>query len=256
MKLWSSAFLDGAGAAEWATCAVSIGEWRRLMDEHDGATRLFARVSVGDHIFFAALGAPVANTGAAEPPSRLYMPYWMLTQMGVEGVGEDADVEWLPEEAFPESTRIVLRPHDSAFYCADAKEELESGLTRLGVIRVGDTVTVPLECLGGFIVSFDVVTTEPANVVLAQGDEVAIEFEEALDRLGCSSEEPVVARPPTPIPPSITPFLPEHEFDTMISSLTGVAPVAPVGQRLGGEERFMPDGTRWNPWRHGPWRGP
>jgi len=75
---------------------------------------------------------------------------------------------------------------------------------------------------------FDVIITEPANLVLAEGDEVAMEFEEALDTIA-----PPEPRPDTPIPEN--PFL------------------EPAAKRLGGEERFMPDGTRWNPWKHGPW---
>jgi hypothetical protein len=65
------------------------------------------------------------------------------------------------------------------------------------------------------------VATEPANIVLAQGDEVVLEFEEALDTIsGEPSEE-------------------EQQ---------GVQ-----GRRIGGETRILADGRRWNPWRDGPW---
>ena len=141
------------------------------------------------------------------------------------------EVTWLTQEAFPEATRIVLRPQDSAFYHADAKEELERALTRLGVIRTGDTILVPLDCLGGYEIPFDVVLTEPANIVLAQGDEVIMEFEEALDAI--SSEEEVEE---------------ESEEETEV-----VTPEPePQGQKLGGEVRYLPDGRRWNPWRDAP----
>ena len=72
------------------------------------------------------------------------------------------------------------------------------------------------------------VATEPANVILAHGDEVVIEFEEALD-----TPPPVVTPLPEPEP------APEPEQQ---------------GIMLGGDpNRIMPDGRRWNPWRDGPW---
>jgi hypothetical protein len=134
-------------------------------------------------------------------------------------------VTWLTQEAFPEATRIVLRPQDSAFYHADAKEELERALTRLGVIRTGDTILIPLDCLGGYQIPFDVVITEPANIVLAEGDEVIMEFEEALDAISPEESE-------------------EEEEES-----EEAAPPEPQGQKLGGEVRYLPDGRRWNPWR-------
>jgi hypothetical protein len=159
----------------------------------------------------------------------------MIDHLGTEGSGESVAVDWLSQDAFPEATRIVLRPHDSAFYHADAKEELERALTRLGVVRQSDTLLIPLECLGGYEIAFTVEITEPANVVLAQGDEVVIEFEEALDAIQPVQPEPI---------PEEAPIIPLEEE-------------MPQGRRLGGGEapRIMPDGQRWNPWKHGPWTG-
>jgi hypothetical protein len=163
-------------------------------------------------------------------------------------------------QAFPAATRLVLRPHDSAFYHADAKEELERGLTRLGVIKRGTSIRIPLEYLGGFEVTFDVVVTEPANIVLAEGDEVALEFEEALDAAAASgttaAAEPV---PRAPMPPPTSPPAAADFSEQMIPQNIWMpsAPELPQGRQLGGGvERRMPDGTRWNPWRHGPWVGP
>jgi len=234
MELWSNVFLPDPYGADPAICSVPLNTWRRITEENPGA-RLFGRISYEGKEIFAALGGPNQITeGTSE---KLYLPSWMLDNLGALGEGERVEVEWLSQEAFPEATRIVLRPHDSAFYHADAKEELERCLTRLGVLRQGDTLVLPLECLGGFDVVFDVITTEPANLVLAQGDEVVMEFEEALDAI-----PPPPPRPPTPVPESL--FAPVQEPFPQ-SEITGV--------RLGGEERLMPDGTRWNPWKHGPW---
>jgi len=229
MQLWSNVFLPDPYGADCATCTVPLNAWRRITEENPGA-RLFGRICYeGKHIY-AALGPPNQEVETSE---KLFLPSWMLDNLSAPGEGEDVEVEWLSQEAFPEATRIVLRPHDSAFYHGDAKEELERCLTRLGVLRKGDTLVLQLECLGGFDIVFDVITTEPANLVLAEGDEVVMEFEEALDAIA-----PPEPRPDTPIPES--PFVATEVQE-------------PAARRLGGEERVMPDGTRWNPWKHGPW---
>ena len=233
MELWSNVFLPDPYGADPATCTVPLNAWRRITDENPGS-RLFGRISYQGKEIYAALGGPNQDSEGSE---KLYLPSWMLDNLGAVGEGEEVEVEWLSQEAFPEATRIVLRPHDSAFYHGDAKEELERCLTRLGVLRQGDTLVLPLECLGGFDVVFDVIATEPANLVLAEGDEVVMEFEEALDAIA-----PPEPRPDTPIPEDV--FAP--------TEIQEPEP-APAAKRLGGEERIMPDGTRWNPWKHGPW---
>ena len=222
MELWSNIFLE---EADWATCSVSVATWRKITEEHEG-TRQIARIKSGEKEVYIALGTP--NNVVAE--NQIYVPSWLVDHLGVDGAGNTVEVTWLTQEAFPEATRIVLRPQDSAFYHADAKEELERALTRLGVIRTGDTILVPLESLGGYEIPFDVVLTEPANIVLAQGDEVIMEFEEALDAI--SSEEEL-----------------EEESEEESEEETEVVTPEPQGQTLGGEVRYLPDGRRWNPWR-------
>ena len=263
MEVWSTVFLaeDIAERAEpdWATAALEVGEWRRITSEQGEIGRIFAEIQFGgSDPIYVALGAPVQPPRGGGPEGqsggtagRLYLPSWMLENLGCNGCGELATVEWYGQEAFPAATRLVLRPHDSAFYHADAKEELERALTRLGVVKRGTSITLPLECLGGYEVTFDVLVTEPANIVLAEGDEVALEFEEALDAAGVGA--PVV---PAAAPLAVQP--PETGFDgPMIPSAEEVAPPQPQGRQLGGGgQRLLPDGTRWNPWRHGPWVGP
>jgi hypothetical protein len=226
MNCWSNIFLEEA-ARDWATCTISVGDWRRVTEETEGA-RLFAQIVSGERSVIAALGTPARDAEAG----GIFMPNWMLDHLGLSGTGQPVEVSWLSQESFPEATRIVLRPHDSAFYHADAKEELERALGRIGVLRQGDTLLIPLECLGGYEVPMDVIGTEPANIILAHGDEVAIEFEEAVDAIVQPEPEPEPEPEPVAPPP---------------------APTAPVGIMLGGELRYMPDGTRWNPWKHGPW---
>jgi hypothetical protein len=219
MELWSNIFLEEN--SDWATCSVSVATWRKITEENEG-TRHIARIVSGESEVYIALGTP--NNAVEE--NQIYAPSWLVDHLGVDGFGSQVEVAWLTQEAFPEATRIVLRPQDSAFYHADAKEELERALTRLGVIRTGDTILVPLDSLGGYQIPFDVVITEPANIVLAQGDEVIMEFEEALDAISPEESEEE----------------PEEEPEES-------APPEPQGQKLGGEIRYLPDGRRWNPWR-------
>ncbi|NBO70515.1 MAG: hypothetical protein EBU66_05570 [Bacteroidetes bacterium] len=209
MEVWSSIFTHES-ESEWATCSLPIDIWKRVMDQNP-ATRLVARIRYNTNEVYIALGSPVELEG-----EKIFIPNWFLDHLGVSGSGEIVDVEWLAQDAFPEATRIILRPEDSAFYHSDAKEELECSLTRLGVLRTGDTIVIPMKCLGGYEIAFHVVVTEPANIVLAHGDEVVIEFEESLDTIA----------PPTAVV---------------------------EGRRIGGETRMLDDGRRWNPWRDGPW---
>ena len=210
-------------------CGVPLREWRRIHDERPTATRIFAKVTVATKEIYVALGAPViAEMIPDSEHEAVFLPLWVLDMLGMTGSGETVTIEWLDSEHFPNATRIVLRPHDSAFYHADAKEELERVLTTMGVLQLGATIHVPVSSLGGFVITFDVVGLEPAELVLMEGDEVTIEFEGAID------EAPITVPPPSP-----EPFVP----------LEPMLPQGPVvndgGYTLGGTRR--PRG--WNRWR-------
>jgi len=111
---------------------------------------------------------------------------------------------------------------------------LEGGLTQIGVIQKGQAIMIPIQTLGGYPMSFDIVETEPANTVLADGEEVIIEFEASLDM------------PPEPIERPVTPHPPVDlaEFTTLIEM-----PKPPVGRTTGGVNRYTADGKPWNPHR-------
>lgn len=201
------------------------------------AKRVFAVIRAGDQSHVCALGQPVRGGLGDGETDPLYLPPWMLQTLRLEGAGDLVEVEWIPEEFAPEATKIVLRPHESAFYHANAREELEPALTRYGILQVGSTIPVPLEVLGGYVVLFDVVRCEPADLVLMEGDEVAIEFEKALDY-----EEPVAAAAAPAAPAALEPF----GADEMLPA----AQAQPQGHILGGAARpRLPDGRAWNPWR-------
>jgi hypothetical protein len=226
MELWSAIFISDD--SDWATCSVTSHTWRQITDDNPDAQRIIARVEFDSKTIYVPLGAPVAH----DSHGSLFLPKWAISNLGIDGTGEIGEVTWLPQDAFPSASRIVLRPHDSAFHTVDAKEELEIALTRLGVLRSGDTLVIPIGGLGGYEIAFDVMVTEPADVVLAEGDEVVMEFEQALDA------------PAAPVPSASEPTAPE-EFvpDQMIET-------PPLGHTLGGQPtRRMADGRAWNPWR-------
>lgn len=228
VELWSPVFLTEE-AGDGVTCTLDKTTWRGLMNrpEHEGCGRLFARVEHEGMETYIPLGG-YTECEEGEMP-RLILPQMALDSLFATGTGDLATVTWLTQEAFPEATRIVLRPHDSAFYNSDIKAELEVALTKIGVLQKDHSIKVVIQ---SYPIEFDVVDLEPATIVLAQGDEVEIEFDTAVDAV----------RPDTPIPKS--PFE-EVDFSSMISTTT----VQAQGRTLGGTNRYTADGRPWNPYR-------
>ena len=239
MEVWTHQFLS-EDCAEAGACVLPVRAWQRVHNDNPEARRIFAQLRRGETTVYCPLGAPayLPEEGGGE---KIFVPEWVIGALGILDLGEDIAVDWYTEEAFPEATRVVLRPHDSRFYrTEDVKRELERELTRVGVLQQGYSVYLRLDHLEGGQIGFDVVATEPATIVLAEGEEVAIEFEEAVDAV--AAREAAAARPPTPIPAE-----PELLYTP------GAPPAMPgPGYTLGGEVRRMADGRPWNPWRDGP----
>jgi hypothetical protein len=223
-----------------SVCYVSRSVYTRLLDTLE-ANRIFAIFSFpcGATRYCAVqftLDTHNHYYGDNVKKDPIYVPLWMLPPDAP--IGEEIQVDFLSQEAFPEATSITLRPLDSAFYNTDAREELTGALTRLGVLRVGDTVMIPLKSLDGYTIGFYVSACSPADTVLMEGDEVAIEFEEASDLWDGR-------RPATPPPPPVSP--PGGE---VLSSILPVEPEMASGEVLGGAPvRRMANGRAWNPYR-------
>jgi hypothetical protein len=236
VELWSSIYISDE-AVDTSTCSVEKSVWTTLMNrtaqEH---TRLFGKIDFEDKTLYLALGSYVDCPSSDSDHMRLILPQWSLDVLSSTGMGDIGTVTWLSEEAFPLATRIVLRPHDSAFYHSDAKEELEVALTRIGVLQKGQTIVVNIQCLGDYPISFDVIDVEPANIVLAHGEEVIMEFEAALDQ------------PPDPVPRPDTP-VPDCSFASMLPEPVPLVPTIGVGRTTGGTNRYTADGRPWNPHR-------
>ena len=246
---WSSAF--STDCIEQTRIYVSEREWRRIHDEHSDAQRIFGRLMIGDKDVFCPLGEPIGmeQFGNSRNNECIIIPNWALQILGIDGSGENVEITWLAEDAFPNATRVILRPHDSAFFHGDIKGELERELTTYGVIAEGTTIPVTVSSLDGFSVLMDVIRTFPANIVLLEGDEIEFEFETALDVP--AAEAPVEA-PVEATAEATAAVIPEATALTppVITPPVGAVPAGLVGQRLGGKERpALPDGRPWNPWR-------
>jgi hypothetical protein len=166
---------------------------------------------------------------------------WKLT-----GEGEELDIQVMNEEFFPQATRIKLRVIDSAIYNSDIKDELEKALSALGVIQEHTTLQIPVSALGGYLVEVFISETEPANIVLCDGEEVALEFEEPVDQIAAPPP-----RPPTPIPAPVQQLpvdtmVPEHFLGSSqeLSQPQGFRPFQGEGRVIGSSNVNIPEWRR------------
>jgi hypothetical protein len=203
------------------TVQICEKDWTDITEEIGG--RVFAQISFGERKIVCSVGSPVQQDDITR--GAVFMPTWIGDRLGIDLTGDEVAVTFLGRDAFVEATKIVLRPHDSLFYnVQEVKENLEGALTRLGVVERGQAVLLFIPELGHEL-AFDVVGTEPASVVLCEGDEVAIEFEEAVDSLMPPAAPAVI--------PAVAdaPMFPDEEVA-----------YKPEGHVLGGTRRE-------NPWR-------
>lgn len=211
-ELFSQAFLSSDNTDAFSV-QVSSNLWKRIV-ESENSGRAFLRIRTEtEKEWIVPLGQPILeNTiiNTETETENLYLPLWMANASYMNACGEKVHVEVMNTDAFPEATKIILKVVDSAFYRADVKEQLESALTRIGIVRKHTTLEIPLDELDGFPVEVFVVSTEPADLVLCEGDEVAVEFEEPVDYY--SPPPSPIPRPPTPIPPEMEFF--ENSFQT------------------------------------------
>lgn len=256
VALYSKVFLDSYDSNDWSNVAVDRSLWEEihriqtpLFYGAGGALpnapthRYFMQIGSVEEGCFVAIGNPVMNSNAED--KKIYMSQWMLEQHGFQGEGESHEVKILTEEAFPNATKIVLRVVDSAFYNSDVKKELELALTRLGIVKKNQLLHIPIEALDNFVVDIYVSELEPANIVLCEGDEVVVEFEEPVDAFESKEEEKeeeketspfavetaVGLRPPTPVP---------SEFESLLPT-----PPIMTGNVLGSDPSAIPE------WRRG-----
>ncbi len=240
VHIWSKAYAPSLDSDAFSI-QVDKSLWEKAM-RVEGSRRKFLRIEHPEGLedWIAPIGHPVQEESQDETYQNIYMPLWMIDAAHLRGEGDEAVVEILDEQFFPEATRIVVRVIDSAFYNADVKQELEQALSAIGVIREHTTLQIPIQALGGYAVEVFLSKTEPANVVLCDGVEVALEFEEPVYQIA-------PPRPPTPIPepPAILQpdmMVPDGFVGT--SQQTGFRPFQGQGHIIGSSNVNIPEWRR------------
>ena len=229
VHLYSDAFAEEM-SEETLVVHPSQDLWRQWMEENPTADRLFVRIRhpASDESFLAAVGDPVRSSSA----DGLYLPTWMIDANQFEGCGEEALVSTFRSDSLQKATRIVVRPVDSALLDIDIVSALEKVFSRMGVLQQGKTILVHLEELGGFPVAIHIATTEPAEEVFLDGDDIPLEFEEAVDYV---EQPPAPAPAPAPVERPVTPVPKEPvNFGQMFTEdASGFQPFRGQGYRLG-----------------------
>jgi hypothetical protein len=233
--LYSTAYIsESDGSSDLYVVRASHPIWKRCMDQNQEATRVFIRIHhpQKDSSFIAALGDPVLN----DDGKNLYLPMWMIESNQYLGDGEEVAIEAFDESLLPKAERIVIRPIDSAFLDTDVVGTLEKVFSRMGVLQQGREILIPVEELGGMLISVYIERTEPGPEVFLDGDDIPLEFEQAVDAVPSPIPSPIL-RPLTPIPPPVESFeFPMNEG--MISSIgvaSGFVAFQGVGNRLGSD---------------------
>lgn len=206
IRLFSECFAPSP-ISDLFICSPSRSLWERWMQEFPNSTRLFLRIynpnrSDDEGTCIMPVGDPVADS---EIQNAVYLPMSMLDANQLKGSGEECLIELFDSSSLPRATKIVLRPIDSALHEVDVVSVFEKAFSRLGVLQKGHLYLVPLEDLGGFQVPVFVEKLEPADEVYLDGDDVPLEFEQAVDYV-----EPPPVRPPTPIPTGPAPLCPDQ----------------------------------------------
>jgi hypothetical protein len=200
--LYAEAFCDRDLKDIW-TVRPTSDLFEKWMREHPTSTRLFVRIQHPFHLdepMLAAVGDPIETP---EFHNAMFLPTWMVHSNQYRGIGEEAHVTVFDQAELPKATRIVIRPVDSLmFQTSDVLSVFERNLSRLGVLQQGKLYPLPLEEFDGTIVSFFTEVLEPEGEVFLDGDEIPLEFEEAVDSPP-PPPSPVV-RPPTPPPAPLT----------------------------------------------------
>lgn len=227
-QLYSDCYADEVTEDQFVVRATQE-LWSKWMQENHGDTRVFLRIfhPDGDGSFIVALGNPV--TGITE--NRIFMPQWMLASNRLDGFGETVTIEAFESDSLPKATRIVLRPIDSSLFDADFMPVLEAAFSRMGVLQQGRQIQVPIAELG-ITVDLFVEKTEPSAEVYLDGDDIPLEFEQAMDYRPPIAL-PLAPRPDTPIPDETMSLIPDDEMPMFAHEPLGFKAFQGRGNRLG-----------------------
>jgi hypothetical protein len=201
--IYSEAFCDRELKDMW-TVRPTSDLFETWMRQHPTSTRLFVRIHHPFHLDETALAAVGDPIETPEFHNSVFLPTWMIHSNQYSGIGEETRMSVFDESELPKATRIVVRPVDSLlFQSSDVLSIFERNLSKLGVLQQGKLYPLPLEEFDGEIVTFFTEVLEPEGEVFLDGDDIPLEFEEAVD----SPPPPAAVRTPTPPPQPIPRFL-------------------------------------------------
>ena len=225
VAVYSTAFLENQ-TSSWAASPST----RLLGDLHRGidSARWIAVVSGSSGEIRIALGDPVPYSSRT---NDLYIPPWLLSSIGVEGVGEELSVRFERCEDMPKATRLVFTYLGELPADIDMRELLETPLSQLGVLSRGQIIPAPV-IEGSLIVT----QCEPEGVpVFLDGLEVAFEIEG--DKKEVVIPEPVVV-------PEAVPEVPKNIQSGMLPpsllQQTYTNPNTSNRGRFAGKSSFIP----------------
>mgnify|MGYP006271644419 CR=1 FL=1 len=193
IQLYSEAFIDDNGSTNKLCVRPSMDVWERIMNNHQHFDRIFIRIhhpTLDNETFLIPMGDPVPVGTSLS--NSLFLPTWILDTNLIQGCGEETFIETVTPDHLPKATKIVLRPIDSLLLNMDVVEQLQPPLSALGCLQENKQYNIPLEAMDGYTVPVFVAKLEPSHEVFLDGDEIPLEFEEAVDS--------VPPRPPTPMP--------------------------------------------------------
>jgi hypothetical protein len=173
-KLYSTYFLECD--VEPYSCYVNETLWKNITNDLM-VNRIFVRINNGTKFWICSLGHPIYTS--FESTNHIYVPKWMLEQIGFDGIGENVEIDMFPSDIFDHSTKITLQPHKSINHIESIQDILSYEFTKLGVLKKDSTIVVNMH----EEMKFNVVALEPASIVLCEGDEVVLEFVESLESL-------------------------------------------------------------------------
>lgn len=206
IQLYSEAFIDEEFHNKLCV-RPSMDVWESIMNRHQHFDRIFLRIhhpSLDNESFLVPIGDPIPVS--SNLVNSLFLPSWMLDTNLIQGCGEETVFDIVTPNDLPKATKITIRPIDSVLLNVDVVEQLQPPLSTLGCLQVNKQYYIPLQAMDGFVVPIFVSKLEPSGEVFLDGDEIPLEFEEAVDS---------VPRPPTPIPPPpvCLPNLPDVSFE-------------------------------------------
>jgi hypothetical protein len=185
-------------------CYLNETEWRRITTINP-TVRLFARIKNRDKEWYVALGEPIKTDSFND--STLFVPNWMLEHISIYGEGDSLEVDWIPADFFENSTHIVLKSVNFNYESSTIEEELSVELTKLGILQNGSRIYISMPSLDDYIIVYDVVHLDPANIVLCQGDSVSLEFidDTPVESTRSRAPSPYPQVPEVLVPPSVPP---------------------------------------------------